>query len=155
MQSTARDLSGTQLTARGDPRITRVGNWLRKWSIDEWPQLLNVLAGEMSLVGPRPHALSHDREYEQRISRYARRHNVKPGITGLAQVSGRNALSWDEKFALDVWYVDHWSFALDLNILLRTITRVLQPADIFQHGDATMPEFLGAEGRASCRPTSR
>ncbi|CAH1677694.1 Undecaprenyl-phosphate glucose phosphotransferase [Hyphomicrobiales bacterium] len=109
-----------------DPRITRVGQVLRRYNLDELPQLLNVLAGDMSLVGPRPHALAHDVEFQRRIANYARRHNVKPGITGWAQVHGlRGETDTDEKMAkrvaYDHWYIDHWSFWLDIAILLRTV----------------------------------
>ncbi len=111
---------------RDDPRLTRVGAWLRRWNIDEIPQLFNVLTGDMSLVGPRPHALSHDREYEQRISLYARRHNVKPGITGWAQINGfRGVTDTDEKMRkrveYDLFYIDNWSLWLDLKIIARTV----------------------------------
>jgi Undecaprenyl-phosphate glucose phosphotransferase len=111
---------------RGDPRITRVGRHLRRYNLDELPQLINVIAGQMSLVGPRPHALAHDREYQRKIALYARRHNVKPGITGWAQVNGlRGETDTDEKMArrvaYDHWYIDNWSFWLDLAILLRTL----------------------------------
>ena len=111
---------------RNDRRVTRVGRWLRRWSIDELPQLLNVLKGDMSLVGPRPHALSHNREYEQKISLYARRHNVKPGITGWAQVNGlRGETDNDEKMRRrvehDLHYIDNWSPWFDVRILLLTI----------------------------------
>lgn len=111
---------------RGDPRITRVGRFLRRYNLDELPQLLNVIAGQMSLVGPRPHALAHDREYQRKIALYARRHNVKPGITGWAQVNGlRGETDTDEKMArriaYDHWYIDNWSFWLDLGILVRTL----------------------------------
>jgi Undecaprenyl-phosphate glucose phosphotransferase len=111
---------------RDDPRLTRIGRWLRRWNIDEIPQLFNVLAGDMSLVGPRPHALSHDREYEQRISLYARRHNVKPGITGWAQINGfRGATETDDKMRkrveYDLFYIDNWSLWLDLKIIARTV----------------------------------
>jgi Undecaprenyl-phosphate glucose phosphotransferase len=109
-----------------DPRITRVGAWLRRWNIDELPQLLNVIQGRMSLVGPRPHALAHDLEFEQKIALYARRHNVKPGITGWAQVNGlRGETDTDDKMARrvdhDLWYIDNWSFWLDLAIIFRTV----------------------------------
>jgi Undecaprenyl-phosphate glucose phosphotransferase len=109
-----------------DPRVTRVGRWLRRWNIDELPQLLNVLLGHMSLVGPRPHALAHDHAYERRISLYARRHNVRPGITGWAQVNGfRGETSTDEKMRgridHDLHYIDHWSLWLDLKILFLTV----------------------------------
>lgn len=109
-----------------DGRVTRVGRWLRRWSIDELPQLLNVLKGDMSLVGPRPHALSHNREYEQKISLYARRHNVKPGITGWAQVNGlRGETDTDDKMLKrvehDLYYIDNWSLWFDVRILLLTL----------------------------------
>jgi len=109
-----------------DRRITRMGRWLRRWNIDELPQLINVVRGEMSLVGPRPHALSHDREFEQRVALYARRHNVKPGITGWAQVNGlRGEIDSDEKIHRrvehDLYYIDNWSLLFDLKILLFTV----------------------------------
>jgi len=111
---------------RNDPRITRLGRTLRKWNIDELPQLVNVLKGDMSLVGPRPHALSHNREYEQKIARYARRHNVAPGITGWAQVNGlRGETDTDDKMrarvAHDLYYIENWSLWLDLRILIWTV----------------------------------
>jgi lipopolysaccharide/colanic/teichoic acid biosynthesis glycosyltransferase len=114
-----------QATAN-DPRITKVGAWLRRWNLDELPQLVNVLMGQMSLVGPRPHALAHDREFEAKIARYARRHNVKPGITGWAQVNGlRGETDTDDKMAQrvahDLWYIDNWNFWLDLVIMIRTV----------------------------------
>jgi lipopolysaccharide/colanic/teichoic acid biosynthesis glycosyltransferase len=109
-----------------DPRVTRIGRWLRRWNVDEIPQLFNVLTGDMSLVGPRPHALSHDREYERRISLYARRHNVKPGITGWAQIHGhRGETDTDDKMRNrvehDLFYIDNWSLWLDLKIIARTV----------------------------------
>jgi exopolysaccharide biosynthesis polyprenyl glycosylphosphotransferase len=115
---------------RGDPRITRIGRWLRRWNIDEIPQLFNVLAGDMTLVGPRPHALTHNHDYERKISLYARRHNVKPGITGWAQIHGfRGETNTDDKMRLrvehDLYYIDNWSLWLDLRILIQT---VLSPA---------------------------
>jgi len=111
---------------RDDPRLTRIGRWLRRWNIDEIPQLFNVLTGDMSLVGPRPHALSHDHDYERRISLYARRHNVKPGITGWAQINGyRGEIDSDEKIRkrieYDLFYIDNWSLWLDLKIIARTV----------------------------------
>ena len=111
---------------RNDPRITRLGHLLRRYNLDELPQLLNVIAGDMSLVGPRPHALAHDIEFERKIANYARRHNVKPGITGWAQVNGfRGETDTDEKMAgrvaYDHWYIDNWSFWLDITILFRTV----------------------------------
>jgi lipopolysaccharide/colanic/teichoic acid biosynthesis glycosyltransferase len=109
-----------------DRRVTRVGRFLRRWNIDELPQLVNVLKGDMSLVGPRPHALSHNREYERKISLYARRHNVRPGITGWAQVNGfRGCTDTDDKMRQrvdhDLYYIDNWSILLDLRILLLTV----------------------------------
>jgi Undecaprenyl-phosphate glucose phosphotransferase len=111
---------------RNDPRITRIGRMLRRYNLDELPQLLNVIAGQMSLVGPRPHALAHDQEFQRKIALYARRHNVKPGITGWAQVNGlRGMTDTDEKMArrvaFDHWYIDNWSFWLDIAILFRTV----------------------------------
>jgi polysaccharide biosynthesis protein PslA len=111
---------------RNDPRLTRIGRWLRRWNIDEIPQLFNVLTGDMSLVGPRPHALTHDREYERRISLYARRHNVKPGITGWAQIHGlRGATDTEDKMRrrveYDLFYIDNWSLWLDMIIIARTV----------------------------------
>jgi len=111
---------------RDDPRLTKVGRWLRRWNIDEIPQLFNVLTGDMSLVGPRPHALSHDHDFERRISAYARRHNVKPGITGWAQINGyRGEIDSDEKIRkrveYDLFYIDNWSLWLDLKIIARTV----------------------------------
>ena len=111
-----------QQARQNDPRLTRIGRWLRRWNIDEVPQLFNVLTGDMSLVGPRPHALSHDREYEQRISRYARRHNVRPGM----QIHGyRGETDTEEKMRkrveYDLYYIDNWSLWLDFKIMVRTV----------------------------------
>ncbi len=121
-------------------RITRLGSFLRSTSLDELPELLNVIRGEMSLVGPRPLLMQY-------LSRYtpeqARRHEVLPGITGWAQINGRNALTWEEKFKLDVWYVDHWSFGLDLKIILISIVKVLRREGINQPGQVTAEEFMG------------
>ena len=121
-------------------RLTRFGRFLRSSSLDELPSLLNVLRGEMSLVGPRPLLMQYLPLYN---AFQARRHEVRPGITGWAQVNGRNALSWDEKFARDVWYVDHRSFLLDLRILLLTVMKVVRRDGISAAGDATMPGFRG------------
>lgn len=121
-------------------RITAVGEFLRKTSIDELPQMWNVLRGDMSLVGPRPLLMEYLPLYSPA---QARRHEVRPGITGWTQVNGRNALSWEEKFRLDVWYVDHRSFRLDLRILALTALRVLRRDGISQHGHATMEKFRG------------
>ena len=121
-------------------RLTGLGKWLRKYSLDELPQLLNVVKGELSFVGPRPLLM----EYLDRYTpEQARRHDVKPGITGWAQVNGRNALTWEEKFALDVWYVDNRSFWLDLKILWLTFLKVIRAEGISQEGYSTMPEFQG------------
>lgn len=121
-------------------RLTRVGRFLRASSLDELPQLWNVLRGDLSLVGPRP-LLTH---YLERYTlEQARRHEVLPGITGWAQVNGRNAIAWEEKFALDVWYVDHWSLLLDVRILARTLRNVILREGITGQNHATMQEFLG------------
>jgi len=122
-------------------RLTSFGEILRKFSIDEIPQLINVIKGDMSLVGPRPLLTEYLPLYTPEQSR---RHEVRPGITGWAQVNGRNAISWEEKFKLDVWYVDHWSFWLDLKIILLTIGKVLKLEGISQHGHATMEKYLGS-----------
>lgn len=127
-------------------RLTALGRFMRAASLDEIPQLWNVLRGDVSLVGPRP-LLMH---YLPRYSReQARRHDVLPGITGWAQVNGRNAISWEQKFALDIWYVEHWSLKLDLRILFRTIVQVFRRQGISREGHATMPEFRGSEATAS------
>src|SRR5215475_6667507 len=114
-------------TTRDAARLTRVGNLLRRFSLDELPQLWNVLIGEMSLVGPRPLLMEYLNHY---TPEQAKRHLMKPGITGLAQVKGRNAITWEQKFLWDTWYVDHWSFWLDLRILLSTVGKVIRQADI-------------------------
>ncbi|MFY1691543.1 sugar transferase [Plantactinospora sp. WMMB782] len=121
-------------------RLTRLGAWLRATSLDELPTLWNVWRGDMSLVGPRPLLLAYLDRY---TPQQARRHEVRPGITGLAQVNGRNALGWEERFSHDVWYVDRRCLGLDLRILLKTVARVLRRHGITAEGDATMPEFLG------------
>lgn len=121
-------------------RLTRLGRILRSFSIDELPELFNVLRGEMSLVGPRPLLMQYLERYSPE---QARRHEVLPGITGWAQINGRNALTWEEKFKLDVWYVDHWSFGLDIKILLITAGKTLRREGINQPGQATAEEFMG------------
>ena len=121
-------------------RLTALGRFLRSTSLDELPELWNVVRGEMSLVGPRPLMM---RYLERYTPEQARRHDVRPGITGWAQVHGRNALGWSGRLALDVWYVDNWSLALDLRILLRTVGTVLKRRGISAPGSATMPEFQG------------
>lgn len=123
-----------------DKRLTALGRMLRATSIDELPELWNVLRGDMSLVGPRPLLMQYLARYSPE---QARRHEVRPGITGWAQINGRNALGWAEKFALDVWYVDHWSNSLDLAILMRTARTVLLREGIGHGNEATMPEFTG------------
>jgi len=123
-------------------RLTRFGKWLRSTSLDELPELWNVLKGDMSLVGPRPLLMQYLDRY---TPEQARRHEVKPGITGWAQVNGRNAITWEEKFALDVWYVDNCSFLLDLKIILLTIIKVIKRQGISADGEATMPEFMGRD----------
>ncbi len=123
-----------------EQRLTKLGQFLRHFSLDEIPQLWNVWNGEMSLVGPRPLLMEYLGRY---TPEQARRHDVKPGMTGWAQVNGRNALSWEERFRLDVWYVDHWSLGLDIRIILRTIRKVLLREGVSQSGHATMPKFLG------------
>ena len=136
----ARDAEGRP--PADEERLTALGRWLRESSLDELPQLWNVLRGEMSVVGPRPLLV----EYLERYSaEEMRRHEVKPGITGWAQIHGRNATSWRERFALDLWYVEHWSLALDAWILLRTPWRIATRDGIARRGHATMPEFLGSE----------
>lgn len=126
-----------------EKRLTPFGAFLRAWSLDELPELFNVLKGDMSLVGPRPLLMQY-------LDRYTpgqfRRHEVKPGITGWAQIHGRNALTWEEKFKLDVWYVDNWNIWLDLKILLLTLIKALKRDGISAPGHATMPEFRGNLG---------
>lgn len=121
-------------------RLTTIGKIVRKTSLDELPQLLNVLKGDMSIVGPRPLLPEYLKLYSKE---QARRHEVKPGITGWAQVNGRNAISWEEKFQLDVWYVDHQSFLLDLKIIFKTVKKVFISEGISQDGQATMTRFKG------------
>jgi lipopolysaccharide/colanic/teichoic acid biosynthesis glycosyltransferase len=133
--------AGGELLPDAD-RLTALGRWLRRTSIDELPELLNVVHGDMSLVGPRPLLM----EYLPRYSaEQARRHEVRPGITGWAQVNGRNAVTWDEKFALDVWYVDHRSLRLDVEILGRTVSQVFSGHGVSAPGHATMEPFRGSE----------
>ena len=134
----ARDAQGNSLP--DEQRLTSLGRFLRKASLDELPELWNVLKGDMSLVGPRPLLI----EYLDRYTpEQARRHEVKPGITGWAQVNGRNAITWEEKFKYDVWYVDNLSLWLDLKIIFMTIIKVIKGEGINQPGQATMEEFLG------------
>lgn len=123
-------------------RLTDFGKMLRKLSIDELPQLLNVLKGDISLVGPRPLLMQYLPLYNEHQKR---RMEVRPGITGWAQVNGRNNISWEEKFDLDVWYVDHQSFILDLYIIYLTVVKVFKQSDISQDGHATVPAFTGTK----------
>lgn len=134
----ASDAQGNPLP--DDQRLTRLGRFLRSTSLDELPELWNVLKGDMSLVGPRPLLMEYLPLYSPE---QARRHEVRPGVTGWAQVNGRNALSWDEKFKLDVWYVDNQSFWLDIKILFLTVKKVLVREGISADGEATMSKFKG------------
>lgn len=133
-----RDRNGNLLP--DELRLTRLGKFLRATSLDELPELFNVLRGEMSLVGPRPLLMQYLDRY---TPEQAHRHDVLPGMTGWAQINGRNALTWEEKFRLDVWYVDNWSFWLDLKILAITAWKVLKREGINQPGFATAEEFMG------------
>ncbi len=136
--------------SRGEPlpdaeRLTAFGKLLRETSVDELPELWNVIKGEMSLVGPRPLPM----EYLERYTpEQARRHEVMPGITGWAQINGRNAISWEQRFEYDLWYVDHWNLWLDLRILLATVGTVLRREGISQAGHATVEEFKGTEANS-------
>jgi len=134
----SKDKNGNLLP--NNKRITTLGKFLRGFSLDELPQLLNVLKGDISLVGPRPLLVEYLELY---TSEQARRHNVKPGITGWAQVNGRNAISWEEKFRYDVWYVDNQSFRLDLKILLKTALKVVRSDGVNKTNDITMERFKG------------
>jgi lipopolysaccharide/colanic/teichoic acid biosynthesis glycosyltransferase len=134
----ARDSTGSLLD--DEQRLTAFGRLIRRCSLDELPQLWNVLNGDMSLVGPRPLPPQYLARYTER---QRRRHEVRPGITGWAQVNGRNGLTWEQKFDLDVWYVDHQSLWLDLKILCMTLLQVVRRDGISQPGHATMPEFMG------------
>lgn len=134
----ARDADGKLLPDA--ERLTRLGRFLRAASLDELPELFNILKGDMSIVVPRPLLMQYLARY---TPEQARRHEAKPGLTGWAQVNGRNALSWEDKFALDVWYVDNWSLKLDLKIIGMTILSVLRREGISQEGQATMEEFMG------------
>jgi sugar transferase EpsL len=132
----ARDAAGQPLP--DDQRLTPLGQLLRRTSLDELPELINVLKGDMSLVGPRPLLMDYLPHYSPE---QARRHEVRPGLTGWAAVNGRNATSWEQRLAQDVWYVDHRSFALDCRILLMTVVKVIRQEGISQEGHATMPRF--------------
>lgn len=130
-------------------RITRLGKWLRESSLDELPGFFSVLKGDLSLVGPRPFVATYLEEYSDFE---ARRHEVRPGITGWAQVNGRNALSWQEKFSLDVWYVDHATFWLDVRILVRTALLVLRREGINGPGEGTVDAYVGESARTKASP---
>ncbi|MEI8140745.1 MAG: sugar transferase [bacterium] len=136
----ARDVKG-QLLSDSD-RLTPFGRFLRSSSLDELPEFLNVLRGEMSLVGPRPLLMEYLPRY---TPEQARRHEVRPGITGWAQVNGRNAISWEDKFKLDLWYVDRHTLLLDVKILVMTFSKVFKREGISQDGQATMEKFMGGE----------
>jgi len=135
----ARDASGNLLPDHA--RLTRSGKLLRSTSLDEWPELYNVLRGDMSIVGPRPLLMEYLELY---TLEQARRHEVRPGITGWAQVNGRNAVGWDERFKMDVWYVDHRSLSLDVRILFKTVGQVFGREGISEEGQATMSKFAGS-----------
>jgi len=135
----ARDAVGRLLS--DDERLTPFGRWLRATSLDELPTLWNVFCGDMSLVGPRPLLVQYLALY---TPEQARRHEVRPGVTGWAQINGRNSLNWEEKFRLDVWYVDHRTFWLDIRIIILTFARVLRRDGIAAPGEATMPLFIGS-----------
>ena len=139
MISQTHDEAGDQLP--DDKRLTPFGLWLRATSLDELPELLNVLKGELSLVGPRPLMVKYLDRYTPQQNR---RHEVKPGITGWAQVNGRNNMTWEQKFEYDVWYVDHQSLWLDIKILALTAWQVIKRSDIAKDGHATVDEFFGS-----------
>ena len=136
----AQDAEGQLLP--DEQRLTKFGRFLRAYSLDELPQLFNIVRGDMSLIGPRPLLTQYLPRY---TSEQARRHELRPGVTGWAQVNGRNAIHWEEKFRLDVWYVDHCSPWLDVSILLRTVYCVLRQQGISSSGHVTMPEFMGTD----------
>jgi len=134
------DKSGQPLP--DEKRLPALGRLLRSTSLDELPELFNVLKGDMSIVGPRPLMMKYLNRY---TPQQARRHEVKPGITGWAQINGRNAISWEDKFKLDVWYVDNWSVMLDIKIILKSIWMVITRQGITQQGRATVDEFMGTQ----------
>lgn len=138
--------NNTGVTINKEELITKTGAIIRKTSLDELLQLVNVLKGDMSLIGPRPLLIEYLPRYN---NEQARRHLVKPGITGWAQVNGRNAITWDEKFKLDIYYVDNISFILDCKIFIKTILKVIGKKDINSSNDQLMPEFMGTEDRAN------
>lgn len=138
--SDRRDASGIPLP--DEERLTRFGRWLRSTSLDELPELWNVLRGEMSVVGPRPLLMEYLPLYN---AHHRRRHEVRPGITGWAQINGRKAITWPQKLDLDVWYVDHWSFLLDIRIFAMTVVKVIRREGISAGGQATISRFTGRE----------
>lgn len=147
----ARDGDG-KLLSDGE-RLTDLGRFLRKTSMDELPEFFNVINGDMSIVGPRPLLMQYLDRY---MPEQARRHEVKPGITGWAQVNGRNAISWEDKFKLDVWYVDNWNMGLDLKIIALTIWKILKREGISQQGQATAEEFMGNDfGRKKAQESQK
>ncbi|MCC7129331.1 MAG: sugar transferase, partial [Anaerolineae bacterium] len=135
-----------------EQRLTGFGHFLRGVSLDELPELFNVLRGEMSLVGPRPLLMQYLERYSPE---QARRHEVLPGITGWAQIHGRNALTWEDKFRLDVWYVEHWSIWLDVRILAITLVKAVKREGISQPGHATAEEFMGAHSNQASLPQEK
>lgn len=137
---TMRDPAPGSVETNSAVRITPLGSFIRKYSLDELLQLVNVIKGDMSLIGPRPLLVSYLPLYSERQKK---RHDVKPGITGWAQINGRNAIGWDQKFELDVWYVEHISLSLDIKILYRTFIKVVKRMDINQGADVTMPVWQG------------
>jgi lipopolysaccharide/colanic/teichoic acid biosynthesis glycosyltransferase len=142
----SRDRSGSLLSDHN--RLTPYGRWLRATSIDEFPELLNILRGEMSFIGPRPLLIEYLPLYSKE---QARRHDVMPGFSGFAQINGRNSISWEEKFRLDAWYVDHQSFWLDLRIFLTTIWKVIRREGVSAAGEATMAPFTGSGATSEAR----
>lgn len=138
----AKDKKGNLLS--DEERLTSIGKFIRKFSLDELPQLFNVLKGDMSFVGPRPLLVEYLELYN---NKQFKRHNVRPGITGWAQVNGRNAISWEERFELDVWYVENRSIFLDIKIILITVLKVFKSEGISQEGQVTMTKFTGNESQ--------
>ncbi|MEH7080844.1 sugar transferase, partial [Bacillus velezensis] len=139
------EVNGPQWASTDDPRITKLGHFLRKTRIDELPQFVNVIRGDMSLVGPRPERAFFLVKFNHEVPGFTNRLAVKPGLTGWAQVNGRNNISWNEKFKLDVWYVDHFSLMLDIKILFMTLFKVIKRSDINPEGSVSMSKFAGNE----------
>jgi len=138
-----RDAAGHLLP--DEQRLPAFGRFMRSTSFDELPELLNVLKGDMGIVGPRPLMMKYLNRY---TPEQARRHEVKPGITGWAQINGRNAISWEDKFKLDIWYVDNWTILLDIKIILKTIWMVITRQGVTQQGRATVDEFMGTQHKS-------